>query len=67
MPKNLHVLPKDDKWGIKKEGNTKFTKLFDDQKSAIIYARMIANRQKLKVFIHDNNDVRYKENFNYRK
>jgi len=54
MGKNLHVLPSKNKWGIKGEGNTKFTKLFDTQKSAIIYARMIANRQKSKVFIHNN-------------
>jgi hypothetical protein len=57
MRKNLHVFPHKNKWGIKGEGNTKFTKLFENQKSAVVYAKMIANRQKLKVFIHDTKET----------
>jgi hypothetical protein len=62
MGKNLHVLPNKNKWGIKGEGNIKFTKLFDTQKSAIIYAKMIANRQKSVVFIHNTTGIIDKDN-----
>ena len=36
MGRNQHVVPTGDKWGIKGEGNSKYTQIFDRQCSGII-------------------------------
>nr|DAF02539.1 MAG TPA: protein of unknown function (DUF5633) [Caudoviricetes sp.]DAM74360.1 MAG TPA: protein of unknown function (DUF5633) [Caudoviricetes sp.]DAX70224.1 MAG TPA: protein of unknown function (DUF5633) [Caudoviricetes sp.] len=64
MGKNQHVVPKDDKWQVKGEGNEKATKTFDTQKEATGYARTIAKNQKSEVVIHDKNGkIRDKDSY----
>lgn len=52
MGKNQHVVPAGDKWGIKGEGNSKYTQLFDRQSDAIDAARNISMNQQSELFIH---------------
>jgi uncharacterized protein YdaT len=51
--KDQHVLPtKDNKWGVKGEGNQRLTKKTDTHQEAIIAAREIAKNQGGEVVIH---------------
>lgn len=52
MGKNQHVVPVDDQWGIKGEGNQKYTGLYDTQAEAIARAREISRNQCSELFIH---------------
>ena len=47
-----HIMPKDDKWQVKGEGNSKATKLFDTQEEAIAYAKQVAGNQDTQIVIH---------------
>jgi len=53
MGKSQHVVPNGDNWGVKGEGNEKLTKVFDTQKEAIGYAKIIAQNQHSEVVIHN--------------
>jgi uncharacterized protein YdaT len=51
--KNQHVVPtKDNRWGVKGEGNQRITKKTDTQQDAINVAREIAKNQGGEVVIH---------------
>ena len=51
--KNQHVVPtKDNKWGVKGEGNQHLTKKTETQHEAINVAREIAKNQGVEVVIH---------------
>lgn len=52
MGKNQHVVPKNGRWGIKGEGNTKLTSTFNTQAEAIAKAREISRNQQSELFIH---------------
>jgi hypothetical protein len=52
MGKNQHVVPANGKWGVRGEGNTKLTALYDRQSDAINAARQIARNQQSELFIH---------------
>lgn len=53
VKKNQHVVPvKDNKWGVKGEGNQRITKKTDTQQEAINTAREIAKNQGSEVVIH---------------
>lgn len=52
MGKNQHVVPANGKWGIKGEGNTRLTALYDRQSDAISAARQISKNQHSELFIH---------------
>lgn len=51
MGKNQWVSPRDDKWGVHGEGNSKDTKLFDRKSDAIDYAKTIAKNQQSELII----------------
>lgn len=55
MKKNQHVVPNNDKWAIKGEGNNKYTKITQTQKEAIEIAREIARNQQSELLIHGKN------------
>ena len=55
MGKNQHVVPVDNRWGIKGEGNTRYTSIFDKQSDAIAAARQISRNQQSELFIHGRN------------
>lgn len=52
MGKNQHVVPANGKWGIKGEGNSRLTVLYDRQSDAISAARQISKHQLSELFIH---------------
>lgn len=50
--KNQHVVPVGDKWGVRGEGNTKLTSVFDKKSDALAAGRGIAINQKTELVIH---------------
>lgn len=64
MGKNQHVVPKEDKWAIKGEGNEKYTKITNTQKEAIDIAREIAKNQQSELVVHrKNGTIRNKDSY----
>lgn len=55
MSKNQHVVPNENGWGIRGEGNTRLTGIFPTQAKAVEAARDIAQNQKSELFIHGRN------------
>jgi Uncharacterized protein conserved in bacteria (DUF2188) len=55
MAKNQHVVPHSGGWGVKGEGNSKVTRVFDTQREAIAYGREQAINQSSELFIHGQN------------
>lgn len=66
MGKNQHVVPVNGQWGIKGEGNSKFTFIFDNQAEAIAKAREISKNQASELFIH-RRDGRIRERDSHEK
>lgn len=52
MGRNQHVVPTNGRWGIKGEGNSRYTSIFDRQSDAINAARQISRNQQSELFIH---------------
>ena len=55
MGKNQHVVPKDGRWGVRGEGNSRLTSTFNTQAEAIERAREISRNQQSELFIHGRN------------
>lgn len=55
MPKNQHVVPVGNKWGVKGEGNSRLTKVSNTQREAIDVGREIAINQRSELLIHGGN------------
>lgn len=55
MSKNQHVVPHDDQWAVKGEGNSKATAVYPTQQQAIEHARDIARNQQSELLIHGTN------------
>ena len=51
MGKNQHVVPADDGWGVRGEGNERLTSIHDTQAEAEAAAREIAINQRSEVVI----------------
>ena len=64
MGKNQHVVPVGDKWGVKGEGNSKYTAITNTQREAAEIARRIATNQESERFIH-RPDGRIRERDSY--
>lgn len=64
MGKNQHVVPTNGRWGVRGEGNTRFTQTFDPQREAYERAREIAINQQSELFIH-NRQGRIRERNSY--
>ncbi len=64
--KNQHVVPRGDKWAVRKEGAERVTRHFDTQREAIEVARGLARNQGGEVFIHGR-DGRIRERDSYGK
>jgi hypothetical protein len=50
-----HVVPHDDGWAIRGEGNERYTEIFDTQERAIREAKRIAKNYRSGVVIHGQN------------
>lgn len=55
MGKGQHVVPKEGKWAVRGERNSKVTSVFDRQSDAIAKARQICKNQKSELTIHGKN------------
>ncbi len=64
MGKNQHVVPYNDKWAVKGEGNRKATKVTPTQKEAINVAKEIAKNNNSELVIH-RPDGRIREKNSY--
>jgi hypothetical protein len=53
MSKRQHVVPRDEGWAVRGEGNTKDTSHHRTQRDAIEAARDIARNQQGEVVVHD--------------
>lgn len=65
--KNQHVVPtKDNRWGVRGEGNSRITKKTNSQSEAINVARNIAQNQHSEVVIHKpNGQIRDKDSYGH--
>jgi len=52
MGKNQHVVPADNGWGVRGEGNTRLTTVVPTQAEAIQVSREICENQKSEQLIH---------------
>ena len=55
MRKNVHVVPREGQWAVKKEGNQRTTSIHRTQSNAIDTAREAARAEKSELVIHDRN------------
>ncbi len=55
MSKNQHVVPHDDGWAVRGEGNERATSVHDTQEEAINAGREIAQNQGSELLIHGKN------------
>lgn len=55
MGKNQHVVPHEDGWAVKGEGNSKATSVHSTQSAAIDSAKDIAKNQESEMLIHGQN------------
>lgn len=52
MKNSVHVVWKNDRWGVRKSGSVQIMKYFRTQSEAIEAARKIAKNQKAELYIH---------------
>ena len=64
--KGQHVVPRDGKWAVRKEGAERVTRRYETQREAIDAAREIARRQRTEVYVHGR-DGRIRERSSYGK
>lgn len=64
MGKNQWVSPRNGRWGVHGEGNSRDTKLFDTQEAARDFARNIAINQRSEVIVQGTNGrIRSKDSY----
>lgn len=53
--KNQHIVPHEDGWAVRGEGNSRVTSVHDTQAEAIERGREIAHNQESELLIHGRN------------
>jgi hypothetical protein len=62
--KNPHVVPHPDGWGVKKEGASRASRVFNTQAEAIDYARDQAKRDHSELFVHgEDGRIRQRDSY----
>ena len=62
--KNTHVVPREDGWAVRREGNERDTARTDTQREAIEIAREIERRNGGEVVIHrENGQIRDRDSY----
>lgn len=64
MGKNQYVVTSNGKWGVRGEGNSRLTAVYDNQADAIKTARQIAINQKSELFIQGR-DGKFRDRNSY--
>ena len=49
---DVHVVHKNDKWAVQKEGSQRALRTFDTQKDALGMAKEIARKECVELFVH---------------
>lgn len=62
--KNQYVVPHNDGWAVRGEGNSKVTRQFDTQSQAIDFGRGVARSQQSELLIQGR-DGRFRERDSY--
>ncbi len=62
--KDIHVVPHQDGWAVRKEGNDRASRVVDTQKEATQIARDQARREQVEVVIH-RRDGRIRDSDSY--
>ncbi|EMR06560.1 hypothetical protein C772_01455 [Bhargavaea cecembensis DSE10] len=52
MGKNIHVIPVDDRWGVKAEGESEPSQVVDTQEEAFEIGRELAKQERSELLIH---------------
>jgi len=55
MSKNVHVVPRNEGWAVRRAGAQRDSSLHDTQADAIDAARQTAQRERVELFIHGRN------------
>ncbi len=64
MGKNVHVIPHQGQWAVKKEGDQRATSIHSTQRDAIDTARETAKAEKSELVIHNRNgQIRNKNSY----
>ncbi|MDT2662708.1 DUF2188 domain-containing protein [Enterococcus hulanensis] len=64
MGKNQWVSPRDDKWAVRGEGNSKDTKTFDKKSDAVEYGKNISKNQQSEFIVQKKNgQIQSKDSF----
>ena len=64
MNKNQHVVPNGNNWAVKGEGNSKNTRITQNQQEAIDIARTIARKEQSELIIHGKDgQIRQKDSY----
>lgn len=64
IKKNQHVVPVGTKWGVKGKGNSRYTKVTDTQREAMVVARTIARNMQSELVIHGKDGrIRQKDSY----
>ena len=62
--KNLHVVPKDGKWSVRRTGSSRASGIYNTQREAVEKAMQIARNQHVELYIHGR-DGRIRERNSY--
>ena len=62
--KNLHVVPKDGKWSVRRTGSSRSSGIYNTQREAVEKAMQIARNQHVELYIHGR-DGRIRERNSY--
>lgn len=52
---NVHIVPSDGEWSVKRAGAERASRRFDTQQAAIDYGRKLARNDKVELLIHGRN------------
>ena len=66
MKKNQHVVPHENGWAVKGEGNEKYTAIVDTKAEAVDIARDIARNLESELLIHNlNGQISQRNSYGY--
>ncbi len=62
--KSQHVVPRGNKWAVRKSGSERVTRRFDTRREVVEAARRLARSQGVEVFIHGRDGrIRVRDSF----
>jgi hypothetical protein len=66
MKKNVHVVPRNGDWAVKRAGAQRVSSHHDTQAEAVNAARQLAKRENAELFIHGRNgQIRERDSFGH--